>query len=641
MTKDSYDEEKRITFNEAAEALNPNGDNGDDYDANGIEIELYEGEERPKWGNKIEFILATVGFAVGLGNVWRFPYLCQKNGGGAFLIPYFISLFLLGIPLFFLELGIGQSVRQGSIGVWNYIHPYLGGVGFASVIVCLFVGMYYNMIIAWCFYYLFASWQNPLPYANCPYTIVNNVSVMIPECDKAGRTQYYWYKNALKASSSINESGGITWHLALSLLLAWIVVWLCMMKGVQSAGKAVYFTATFPYIVLIIFFGRGISLPGAMDGIWYMFKPEFIKLANPQVWLDAATQIFFSLSLAFGGLIAMSSYNPVHNNCHRDAILVSCINCGTSIFASIVIFSILGFKAHKTLNECKVIHGLNGTEPLNDTARLAECGNMTYWLSQTASGPGLTFIAFTEAIVKMPISQLWATLFFCMLLTLGLGSMFGTLEGVITPVYDLKLVSWRKEFVTAAICAFCYLIGLLFCQRSGEFWLQMFDNFSGTIPLLIIGFFELVGVSWIYGLKRFEDDIEYMIKMRPSIYFRYTWKFISPALVVLILVFSMIGMGIKPVKYSGVDMKTGKATKLDYPGWAYFLIALLIGTSFLFIPAIMLLRRFGILKYERKQYGKAKAGEDVAPAAITPSMSHIPLPPSELPLAGRAVNGQA
>lgn len=128
-------------------------------------------------------------------------------------------------------------MRQGSVGVWNYIHPYLGGVGFASVVVCLLVGIYYNMIIAWCFYYLFASWQSPLPYSSCPNITQNNVSVIDPQCDIAGRTQYYWYKNALQSTSSLEESGGVTWQLALSLLLAWVVVWLCMMKGVQSAGK--------------------------------------------------------------------------------------------------------------------------------------------------------------------------------------------------------------------------------------------------------------------------------------------------------------------------------------------------------------------------------------------------------------------
>lgn len=123
--------------------------------------------------------------------------------------------------------------------MWNYISPLMGGVGIASVMVCLLVGIYYNMIIAWCFYYLFASWQNPLPYSSCPEIKVNgtNGTLGLPECELAGRTQYYWYNEALGISSGIDESGKILWPLALCLLLAWLVVFLCMMKGVQTAGK--------------------------------------------------------------------------------------------------------------------------------------------------------------------------------------------------------------------------------------------------------------------------------------------------------------------------------------------------------------------------------------------------------------------
>ncbi|XP_078360308.1 sodium-dependent neutral amino acid transporter B(0)AT1-like isoform X2 [Oculina patagonica] len=601
-----------------------------------VEVPEVVVDERARggWGNKIEFILAAVGFAVGLGNVWRFPYLCQKNGGGAFLIPYFLSLILLGIPLFFLELAIGQSLRQGSVGVWNAIHPYLGGVGYACVVVCLLVGMYYNMVIAWCFYYLFASFQDPLPYANCPR--MDN-GTFLHECVEAGRTQYYWYRKALDVTPTIDESGGLVWHLVLVLLVAWAVVFLCMMRGVQSAGKAVYFTATFPYIVLTIFFGRGVSLEGAGAGIAHMLKPQFSKLINPQVWLEAATQIFFSLSVAFGGLIAMSSYNPVHNNCHRDAIMVSLINCGTSVFASIVIFSILGFKATQQLHDCQKDWApynttINGTVTTVDLVA-EKCKDLEYWLSESAQGPGLTFIAFTEAIVKMPASPLWSVLFFLMLLTLGLGSMFGTLEGVITPFYDLKIFPWRKEVMTACICGFCYIIGLTFTQHSGQYWLQMFDNYCATLPLLFIGFFELVGVSYIYTLERFEDDIQYMIGFRPHMYWRICWKYVSPGLIAIITVASIINLAINPMTYSAWDMENSKPVSLSYPGWGYAVIALLISLSVLFIPIFALLRYTGILKY-KKPMAKPGSGEAVAPGSVTPSLSRVPLPPMEEPLAG-------
>ena len=153
---------------------------------------------------------------------------------GAFLIPYFLSLVLLGIPLFFLELAIGQRLRQGHIGVWKTIHPYLGGVGVASAIVSLFVCMYYNMLVGWCFFYLFGSFQDPLPYSSCP--LGPNCTVN-EQCNLAGRTQYFWYTKAITTSDSIADMGDFQWHLCLVLLLAWIALFLFVNRGVQSAGK--------------------------------------------------------------------------------------------------------------------------------------------------------------------------------------------------------------------------------------------------------------------------------------------------------------------------------------------------------------------------------------------------------------------
>ena len=174
-------------------------------------------------------------------------YICRKDVHKqcpwTFLTCNFVSSHVRGLP-HPIHSHAGPPwhstlLLRGSIGVWNEIHPYLGGVGFASVVVCFLVGVYYNMIIAWCFYYLFASFQDPLPYSECPMV---NMTIK-EECRLAGRTQYYWYKNALDTSPSIEESGGLTWHLCLVLLLAWVVVFLCTMKGVQSAGKVTLFTA--------------------------------------------------------------------------------------------------------------------------------------------------------------------------------------------------------------------------------------------------------------------------------------------------------------------------------------------------------------------------------------------------------------
>merc|ERR1712079_419789 len=192
--------------------------------------------------------------------------------------------------------------------------------------------------------------------------------------------------------------------------------------------------------------------------------------------------------------------------------------------------------------------------------------------------------------------------------------MFGTLEGVITCIYDLKLVPWRKEIVTGCICAVSYLIGLLFCQRSGEYWLQMFDTFSASLPLLLIALFEVLGVSFVYGTEKFEDDIEYMISIRPGWYWTITWRYISPVLVSVIIVASLINMGLNPIQYKAWVVSKGETRDTSYPSWGFAIITLLIVSSAIMIPAIFILRYTGILKYEKEP---VKGGEEsvVPPSA--------------------------
>uniref|UniRef100_A0A915KPG3 Transporter n=1 Tax=Romanomermis culicivorax TaxID=13658 RepID=A0A915KPG3_ROMCU len=194
---------------------------------------------RQQWDNKLQFVLSLISYAVGLGNIWRFPYLCQKYGGGAFLIPYTISLIFLGIPLFYLELGIGQKLRTGSIGVWNKIHPLLGGVGISSAIVSFLLGLYYNVIIAWCIFYMINSFQFQLPWEHCPLSRNGTSS---RECRISSATSYFWYHEAIKVSSDLTDFGSensanFNWAMAFCLIVAWAVVFLSLMKGIKSSGK--------------------------------------------------------------------------------------------------------------------------------------------------------------------------------------------------------------------------------------------------------------------------------------------------------------------------------------------------------------------------------------------------------------------
>ncbi|XP_017276500.1 inactive sodium-dependent neutral amino acid transporter B(0)AT3-like [Kryptolebias marmoratus] len=573
-------------------------------------------EERPKWDNKVQYLLTCIGFAVGLGNVWRFPFLCQIYGGGAFLIPYLIALVFEGLPLLYLELAIGQRLRMGSIGVWNSISPLLGGVGIASMLVSLLMSMFYNTILAWVLWYFFHSFQNPLPWRDCPLN--ENQTGYNVECEKSTPVNYFWYRDTLNVTPDIETSGSLQWWMVTCLATAWCVVYICFIKGIESMGKAIYVTATFPYLVLTIFLVRALTLPGATDGLVYLFTPDWEILKNPQVWLDAATQIFFSLSVAAGGLMAVSSYNDEKNDCERDAVLVGVINSATSLYASIPIFSILGFKATNGFNACRKeniltltnqfefsdqnitlenynywFNYLNQSHPnIMSSLSLRECDLQTF-LDQSASGTGLAFIVFTEAVLEMPGSQVWAVLFFVMLFSLGLSSMFCYIESILTPIHDLKLVpKWiPNELVTGIICLISFLVALIFTQGSGNYWVEVFNSYVGSVPLLIIAFFEIIGVIYIHGMKTFSDDIYFMTGRRPNIYWKACWMVISPLMLMVVLAAYVTMQVEKYPTYSAwnPDYDLFPQTEVKfYPGWVFAIIILLCVLPVVSIPLVAL-----------------------------------------------------
>ncbi|XP_068431083.1 sodium-dependent neutral amino acid transporter B(0)AT3-like [Clinocottus analis] len=574
------------------------------------------GVERPKWDNKVQYLLTCIGFAVGIGNVWRFPYLCQIYGGGAFLIPYLIALVFEGLPLLYLELAIGQRLRMGSVGVWNSISPFLGGVGISSMLVSFLVCMFYNTLLAWVLWYLFHSFQNPLPWSQCPLN--DNLTGYNAECVKSTPANYFWYRDTLNVTPDIETSGSLQWWMVLCLASAWCVVYICFIRGLESMGKVVYVTAILPYLVLTIFLIRALTLPGATAGLVYLFTPDWEILMTPQVWLDAATQIFFSLSVAFGGLIAFSSYNAEKNDCEMDAVLVGVINSATSLYGAIPIFSILGFKANNAFNSCMKENILALTnhfelpdqnmtvdnydqwlEYLNRTSAsevasvdLRHCDLQTF-LDQSASGTGLAFIVFSEAVVEMPGAQIWAILFFTMLFSLGLSSMFGNLEGVLAPIKDLKLLpEWISDGVlTVVICLTAFLLALIFTLGSGNYWVEIFNGYVGSLPLLIVALFEIIAVIYIYGMKNFSDDIYFMTGRKPNMFWKACWMVISPLMLLVVLISYIVVQAQQHPTYPAWNPAYELFPKTEvkpYPDWVFAIIILLSVIPVISIPLVAL-----------------------------------------------------
>ncbi|KAF7664344.1 hypothetical protein LDENG_00180200, partial [Lucifuga dentata] len=365
----------------------------------------------------------------------------------------------------------------------------------------------------------------------------------------------FWERRVLNITGSIHELGNMRWELALCLLLSWIICYFCVWKGVKSTGKVVYFTATFPYVMLAVLLVRGLTLPGALDGIKFYLYPDAARLADPQVWMDAGTQIFYSYAICIGCLTALGSYNKYNNNCYKDCVYLCLLNSGTSFVAGFAIFSALGFMAY---------------EQNTDIADVAK------------SGPGLAFIAYPRAVAMMPLPQLWAIFFFIMIILLGLDSEFVGLEAIVTAISDMNPsffhVGHRRKLLLLAICAVSFFIGLVMVTEGGLYIFQIFDYYACSgMTLLLFATLQSVCISWVYGSNRFYDNLEDMIGYQPLALIKYCLKYVTPVICMGTFVFSLVKY--TPLKFNNT---------IEYPWWGYTLGWWFTLSSTLNVPLWML-----------------------------------------------------
>ena len=391
--------------------------------------------------------MAAIGSAVGLGNVWRFPYVCYQNGGGAFLIPYFVALFTAGIPLMILEFSLGHWARGAPPEAFKKIGASWEWVGWLTSLIPFVVAAYYVAVMAWCFSYMIYS----------------------VDLRWGASAEQFFLQSFLGVTDNPSILGGFRLPVLLGLLAVWTCVFLILYKGVKRIGKVVALTVPIPTILLIILTVRGLTLPGAVEGISYYLTPDFSQLSNTNVWLAAYAQIFFSLSLAQGIMITYASFLKKKSDLTNNAFIASLADAGTSFFAGFTVFSIVGYLAAS--------QGV-GIEQLG------------------IAGPFLTFVTYPTAISLLPVAAaFFGIIFYIALLTFGIDSAFSMIEPVISGIHGKW--GFSKGKATGVVCLLGFCASLLFATGSGLHWLELVDHFVANFGLVSIGLVECLLLGWV------------------------------------------------------------------------------------------------------------------------------------------------
>ncbi|XP_035794366.1 sodium-dependent nutrient amino acid transporter 1-like [Anopheles albimanus] len=508
---------------------------------------------RDKWGKDIEFMLSCIAYSVGFGNIWKFPYTALRNGGGAFLLPYLIVLFIVGRPIYYLEMVLGQFSSRGVVKLYD-LAPGMRGIGVAQTIAMFVVLTYYAPILAIAFRYLVASFSSTLPWSVCDpswdsclnSSFVGHLHTTNVTTNSSAQL-YFDREITHKAPLVSNGLGTPDLQLSLCLLFAWVVVAAILIRGAKSTGKASYFLAIFPYIIMVVLLIQTLMLEGAWTGISFFFTPQWDKLASVEVWYEAVTQCFFSLSVCYGGIVAYSSFNNFRNNVYRDAVIISWLDTFTSIIAGCIVFGVIGNLSHTT------------GQHIEDLAE---------------SGPSLTFITYPDAIAKFQVlPQLFAILFFLMVFIVGVGSNLGVTTSIITAIRDQRpgLKHW---VVVVGIATVGFFLGLVYLTPGGFEFLDVVDGFGAKYISLTFAVLELVTVAWIYGVDRICRDIRYMLDRSTSLYWRLCWGLIAPLATMIILVYSFIDFTLPkvPAGYNAFGISIFVIAVLQLPAWYLYAI---------------------------------------------------------------------
>ncbi|SHE99846.1 sodium-dependent transporter [Vibrio gazogenes] len=473
--------------------------------------------KREQWGSRAGFILAAVGSAIGLGNIWRFPYMAYENGGGAFFIPYLFAMLTAGIPFMILEFSMGQKHRGSAPKTISQIHSKFEWLGWFQVGVAAVIGVYYVAVIGWAISYFGLSFTQGW----------------------GTETNTFFFSNYLGLGENTPTNlGGIRWNIALTVALAWGITYIAIINGVKSGiERASKIMMPILFIMVLVLIGRMSMLPGALDGINYMFKPDFSKIWDVKVWAAAYGQIFFTLSIGFAIMLAYSSYLPEKSDITNNAFMTVLINCGFSILAGIMIFSVLGYMAQEQGKE------------LTDVV---------------SSGVGLAFVTLPAAINLLPAPYIFGPLLFFALVVAGLSSHISIMEAVTSAIIDKT--KWRRNKAASIVIGTGFVVSMAFVTNGGILLLDLVDHFANNIGIMTGCFVEIVMMTWLFKVSDIRKYANSKSDFSIGVWFDICLRFITPVILATILATKLHTLLTEG--YGGYDLTIG---------WVLMLALLVIG----------------------------------------------------------------
>ena len=317
----------------------------------------------------------------------------------------------------------------------------------------------------------------------------------------------------------------LNWKLCLAHGSTYILLFFCLINGIRSSGKVVYLTVSLPYLLLTILFVYGISLDGSWQGISFFLYPQWNRLIDYNVWLEAFIQVLDQLGTCWGALITMSRYNDFHQKVYKDAFIIPLANMATAIYGGLALFAILGNMSFRY------------NVPV---------GNVV------GSGPALAFVGYPEAISQLPFSFIWAMVFFLMLISVAIDTQLAIFETALSGIIDMfpKIgkTSTRKRLFTLFLLITIFLISLPLCSKSGIYIYQLLDWYSAVITVTICGLLECLIIGYIYGIDRFNSDVKLMFGKCPHKIISILWRSITPIILAIIAFFGLANLS--PPSYS-------------------------------------------------------------------------------------------